>query len=209
MAQIATRIAAFAALFLALNIGCSSAQDRRQNEPGQFDFYVLSLSWAPSFCDAATERSPERAAPGPRPAMRRTAVLLRGPRVMAAIRKTLSGILPEPGAAARPQYRVLHARHDAEPAADLPRGGSPRPGRGPAGARLFRHRPQGPRDGEDSAGLSRSGRTQDGIAEGGRGRLRGGQSGPDPRAHRDRLRCQASQRRAHLPFPGSKIPQLP
>jgi ribonuclease T2 len=62
MAQIVTRIAAFAALFLALNIGCSSAQDRRQNEPGQFDFYVLSLSWSPSFCDAATERSPERAA---------------------------------------------------------------------------------------------------------------------------------------------------
>src|SRR6266853_892720 len=49
MAQIATRIAAFAALFLALNVGCSSAQDRRQNEPGQFDFYVLSLSWSPSF----------------------------------------------------------------------------------------------------------------------------------------------------------------
>src|ERR1700716_2076925 len=62
MAQIVTRIAAFAALFLALNIGCSSAQDRRQNEPGQFDFYVLSLSWSPSYCDAATERSPERAA---------------------------------------------------------------------------------------------------------------------------------------------------
>src|SRR6266404_4806759 len=62
MAQITTRIAAFAALFLALNIGCSSAQDRRQNEPGQFDFYVLSLSWSPSFCDAATERSPDRAA---------------------------------------------------------------------------------------------------------------------------------------------------
>src|SRR6195256_1091268 len=62
MAQIATRIAAFAALFLALNIGCSNAQDRRQNEPGQFDFYVLSLSWSPSYCDAAAERSPERAA---------------------------------------------------------------------------------------------------------------------------------------------------
>jgi len=24
--------------------GTASAQDRRQNEPGQFDFYVLSLS---------------------------------------------------------------------------------------------------------------------------------------------------------------------
>ncbi len=34
----------------------ASAQDRRQNEPGQFDFYVLSLSWSPSFCEAASER---------------------------------------------------------------------------------------------------------------------------------------------------------
>src|ERR1700746_4014597 len=32
------------------------AQDRRQNTPGQFDFYVLSLSWSPSFCEAAAER---------------------------------------------------------------------------------------------------------------------------------------------------------
>jgi ribonuclease T2 len=65
MAQIGTRIAAFAALFLALSVGCSSAQDRRQNEPGQFDFYVLSLSWSPSFCDAVTERSAESAARQP------------------------------------------------------------------------------------------------------------------------------------------------
>ena len=26
------------------------AEDARQNEAGQFDFYVLSLSWSPSFC---------------------------------------------------------------------------------------------------------------------------------------------------------------
>ena len=31
-------------------------QDRRQNAPGEFDFYVLSLSWSPSFCEAASER---------------------------------------------------------------------------------------------------------------------------------------------------------
>jgi ribonuclease T2 len=36
--------------------GAASAQDRRQNTPGEFDFYVLSLSWSPSFCDAASER---------------------------------------------------------------------------------------------------------------------------------------------------------
>jgi ribonuclease T2 len=31
----------------------SIAQDRRQNAPGQFDFYVLALSWSPSYCEAA------------------------------------------------------------------------------------------------------------------------------------------------------------
>jgi len=32
------------------------AQDREQNAPGEFDFYVLSLSWSPSFCAQAEER---------------------------------------------------------------------------------------------------------------------------------------------------------
>ncbi len=36
--------------------GGAVAQDRRQNAPGQFDFYVLSLSWSPSFCEQAGER---------------------------------------------------------------------------------------------------------------------------------------------------------
>ena len=31
-------------------------QDPRQNTPGQFDFYVLSLSWSPTFCAEAAER---------------------------------------------------------------------------------------------------------------------------------------------------------
>ena len=30
--------------------------DRRQSAPGAFDFYVLALSWSPSFCEAAQER---------------------------------------------------------------------------------------------------------------------------------------------------------
>src|ERR1700730_4731915 len=65
MAQIVKRIAAIAALLLAVSVVASVAQDRRQNEPGQFDFYVLSLSWSPSFCDAVTERSPQTAARQP------------------------------------------------------------------------------------------------------------------------------------------------
>lgn len=36
--------------------GTAKAQDKRQNTPGEFDFYVLSLSWSPSFCEEAAER---------------------------------------------------------------------------------------------------------------------------------------------------------
>jgi ribonuclease T2 len=39
----------------------AAAQDRRQNEPGKFDYYVLSLSWSPSYCEASAERAPNRA----------------------------------------------------------------------------------------------------------------------------------------------------
>ena len=39
--------------------GTAAAQDRRQNAPGEFDFYVLSLSWSPSFCEEAAERGNE------------------------------------------------------------------------------------------------------------------------------------------------------
>jgi ribonuclease T2 len=34
--------------------------DRRQGAPGQFDYYVLALSWSPSYCEASQERSPGR-----------------------------------------------------------------------------------------------------------------------------------------------------
>jgi ribonuclease T2 len=34
----------------------AAAQDNQQGTPGQFDFYVLSLSWSPSFCAGAAER---------------------------------------------------------------------------------------------------------------------------------------------------------
>lgn len=44
-------------------VDATDAQDRRQNQPGKFDFYVLSLSWAPSFCEAAFERAPDQAPP--------------------------------------------------------------------------------------------------------------------------------------------------
>jgi ribonuclease T2 len=43
-----------------VSFGIASAQDRRQNAPGEFDFYVLALSWSPSFCEAAAERGNSR-----------------------------------------------------------------------------------------------------------------------------------------------------
>ncbi len=47
--------------------GLAAAQDRRQNEPGNFDFYLLSLSWSPSFCEQAGDRPSSRQQCGARP----------------------------------------------------------------------------------------------------------------------------------------------
>ncbi len=57
-ARVVRRVAAvYVAGLLALAwSGSAMAQDHRQNAPGEFDFYVLSLSWSPSFCEAASER---------------------------------------------------------------------------------------------------------------------------------------------------------
>jgi ribonuclease T2 len=52
-----TRVVLRAALLvLLLTPRAATAQDSRQSAPGQFDFYVLSLSWSPSFCAEAAER---------------------------------------------------------------------------------------------------------------------------------------------------------
>src|SRR3974377_2610394 len=49
-----------------LALGLANAQDRQQNVPGQFDYYVFSLSWSPSFCETATGSARRRQC-GPRP----------------------------------------------------------------------------------------------------------------------------------------------
>lgn len=54
-------IAAVAFSFTFIFAIVALAQDRRQGEPGQFDFYVLALSWSPSYCEAARSRAPNRA----------------------------------------------------------------------------------------------------------------------------------------------------
>jgi ribonuclease T2 len=67
MSRIVTR-AAVAALFLLAALLPTFAQDH--GTPGQFDFYVLSLSWSPSFCAETAERHGGQASGmqcGPRP----------------------------------------------------------------------------------------------------------------------------------------------
>jgi ribonuclease T2 len=59
MVGIGLRTAAFAILLLAVALGSAPAQERRPHQPGQFDFYVLALSWSPSFCQDSEERGRE------------------------------------------------------------------------------------------------------------------------------------------------------
>lgn len=48
-------------VFLFAVIAFAQTADRRQSAPGKFDFFVLALSWSPSYCEAAQERAPGRA----------------------------------------------------------------------------------------------------------------------------------------------------
>lgn len=56
-------LANLVSLGLAQDAPNGSPPDQARDQPGQFDFYVLSLSWSPSFCAAAAERGPGRAPP--------------------------------------------------------------------------------------------------------------------------------------------------
>jgi len=48
---------AVAAALVAFLLAASPAKSQQYGEPGQFDFYVLSLSWSPSYCDSAGNRA--------------------------------------------------------------------------------------------------------------------------------------------------------
>jgi ribonuclease T2 len=56
MSQGFCRTAVAALVSVAVTVAGAAAQDRRQNQPGKFDYYLLSLSWSPSFCEGAGER---------------------------------------------------------------------------------------------------------------------------------------------------------
>jgi ribonuclease T2 len=58
----AARAAAIACSFIFVFAVVAFAQqpDARQNAPGKFDFYVLALSWSPSYCAGVKQRAPDR-----------------------------------------------------------------------------------------------------------------------------------------------------
>jgi ribonuclease T2 len=53
----ATAIVSLSTFLLFFPSGSNLAQGRHFGQPGVFDFYVLSLSWSPSFCEAMSDRN--------------------------------------------------------------------------------------------------------------------------------------------------------
>jgi ribonuclease T2 len=56
----AAQAAAIAFSFIFIFAVTAFAQDGRTNQPGKFDYYVLALSWSPTYCAGAQERAPSR-----------------------------------------------------------------------------------------------------------------------------------------------------
>ena len=128
------------ALAVALLVGGASAacsQDARQNEAGQFDFYVLSLSWSPSFCAAAAERR-NGGAPSLQCGARPYSFVVHG--LWPQYVKGFPEYCQVPSPRLVPRHRFFHARSDAGAASDLQRVGQARDLFGPGAAGLFRHR---------------------------------------------------------------------
>jgi ribonuclease T2 len=57
----------FTLLFAIVALAQSAPSADGKNQPGRFDFYVLPLSWSPSFCEASAERAANRAQNPSRP----------------------------------------------------------------------------------------------------------------------------------------------
>jgi len=56
----AAQAAAIAFSFLFVFVVIALAEDGRQEKSGAFDFYVLALSWSPSYCESVKQRAANR-----------------------------------------------------------------------------------------------------------------------------------------------------
>ena len=99
----AAQSAAIACSFVFILAIVALAEDRRQNAPGQFDFYVLALSWSPSYCESAKQRAPN-GRPDPQCNGRPFAFIVHG--LWPEYEQRLPVLLPGAGATARPRHRL-------------------------------------------------------------------------------------------------------
>ena len=168
---------------------------RRQHQPGQFDFYVLALSWSPSFCEDSAERGREA-----REQCGAAALFVRRARPVAAIRARL------PANTARCRRRgstasIMTSMLDLMPAPrlDLSRVGQARHLLGPFGRRpisIWCARRATAVKIPEAYATPKSTLT---VTPGrGRGGVRQGQSRAVARRHRGDLRQHAAERGAHL-----------
>jgi ribonuclease T2 len=150
----------FAALAVWLTVGIAvmaPAQDRRQNEPGQFDFYVLALSWSPSFCEASGERgTPPQQQCGARP----YSFVVHG--LWPQYENGFPEFCQQP--APRLNRNIVSSMLDLMPAPRLIFHEWDRHLFGAFAHRLFRNRAQSARGGEDTGGLHRTERAAHGHA---------------------------------------------
>lgn len=201
----------FAAPLLGLVIaglvaGSASAQDHRQNAPGEFDFYVLALSWSPSFCQAASERGNSS----------------RGIQTQCAGRPfsfVVHGLWPQydrgfPNYCQRPSPRldrnVMTSMLDLMPAPGLIYNEWDKHGTcsGLSARAYFETTRKARAAVKIPRRISRTGRHQISCARRHRGCFHQGQSRPLQFGHCGDLRQQASQRGAHLYEQGSAVPCL-
>ena len=182
----------------------AAAQDGRQNEPGKFDFYVLSLSWSPSFCASAHDSGRSGGAQcGTRP-----------------YSFVVHGLWPQyekgfPEYCEQPSPRLYHGivseMLDLMPAPHLIYNEWNKHGTcsGLWAARLFRDHPQGACRGENPARLCRSQRPAQRRAGCGGRRFHQGEFRPHAGRHRGGLRQSTIDRHPHLLVQRSAIPRLP
>jgi hypothetical protein len=177
--------------------GAAFAQDPRQNEPGKFDFYLLALSWSPSFCAEAGDRPNARQQCGERP-----------------FSFVVHGLWPQyekgsPEFCQNPppfvDNKIVNAMLDLMPARGLVINEWKK--HGTCSGLQARGYFETVRD-KDPARLSRSQERAHRDAGRGRGGLRQGQSGLDAHRHRGDVLEHAPLRSAHLPHARPAVPRV-
>ena len=193
-------VVALAASLLVAGASAVCSQEARQNEAGSSTFYVLSLSWSPSFVRPRPPSGAAGAAPTMQCGARPYSFVVHG--LWPQYDKGFPEYCQVPSPRLVSRHRFFDARSDAGAASDLQRMGQARYLLGPVAARLFRHRAQSPRGGEDPARICRSARAAQRHA--GRGR-RMPSSKPIPALPQNgiaiELRQEAADRGQDLPCP--------